>query len=302
MLNYEKCPVCQSKATLSPELDGRKRYECNRCGTYYLLDSFEPYFSDKSNFYKVSSWIYEQNHSFKTYPELNQEKFEEILKMRDKRIKEKFDLMMKTLVDYDNRTFDKNEFQDKLLVRCWLRDENELNCLYQKAIEKSFVTGSEIFFDKYIYLNFQKLTFDGHEYIEQLDEPNINSKQVFCAFYFSNDMQEIFDNDVKTAIEKCGLTYKRVSSSTTAHDTTINDEIIALIKSSRIVIADFTEHRNSVYFEAGYALGMGIPVIWTCQKGHEKNLSFDTRQYPHIIWDDSEDLKKRLINRIKVLI
>ena len=77
--------------------------------------------------------------------------------------------------------------------------------------------------------------------------------------------------------------------------------IIGKIKSSKIVIADFSGQRNSVYFEAGLAMGLTIPVIWTCRKDEVANLSFDTRQYPHILWETKEDLKEQLRNRIKTI-
>lgn len=47
---------------------------------------------------------------------------------------------------------------------------------------------------------------------------------------------------------------------------------------------------------------MNIPIIWTCQEGHEEEMSFDTRQFPHIIWKDKDDLVMQVINRIKVII
>jgi len=48
-------------------------------------------------------------------------------------------------------------------------------------------------------------------------------------------------------------------------------------------------------------LGLNIPVIWTCKKEEEKELSFDTRQYPHTLWETKEDLKEQLRNRIKAI-
>lgn len=68
------------------------------------------------------------------------------------------------------------------------------------------------------------------------------------------------------------------------------------------MIADFTNHRNSVYFEDSYTMGMNIPIIWTCQEGHEGEMSFDTRQFPHILWKDEKDLVKQVIDRIKVIL
>jgi nucleoside 2-deoxyribosyltransferase len=146
------------------------------------------------------------------------------------------------------------------------------------------------------------ILFDGLEYIESLAEINKNSKNIFIAFHFTNELQKIFDNEIKSAIEELGFNYVRVSSSITDTDTHINDDIIGKIKSAKMVIADFSGQRNSVYFEAGFAMGLKIPVIWSCKEAEVNNLSFDTRQYPHILWSNKNEFVEKLIQRIKTLI
>ena len=50
MVTNGKCPVCESEVTFLPELDGRKCYECSRCGTYYKISRMKDlvdYDSDK---------------------------------------------------------------------------------------------------------------------------------------------------------------------------------------------------------------------------------------------------------------
>jgi hypothetical protein len=78
----------------------------------------------------------------------------------------------------------------------------------------------------------------------------------------------------------------------------VDDEILSEIRRSRFLVADFTcepgKVRGGVYFEAGFAMGLNIPIIWTCRDGSLKDLHFDTRQYPHIVWKDSADLYSRL--------
>ena len=68
------------------------------------------------------------------------------------------------------------------------------------------------------------------------------------------------------------------------------------------LVADFTHGeggaRGGVYFEAGFAYGLGIPVIYTCRADMVDKLHFDTRQYAHILWERSEDLRDALRNRI----
>ena len=47
----------------------------------------------------------------------------------------------------------------------------------------------------------------------------------------------------------------------------IIDEIMrTTIKQSKFVIADLTHDNNGAYWEAGYAEGIGIPVIYICER------------------------------------
>ena len=82
----------------------------------------------------------------------------------------------------------------------------------------------------------------------------------------------------------------------------IDDRIIAEIKRSKFIVADFTQGedgaRGSVYFEAGFARGLEIPVFFTCHKNSINDVHFDTRQYNHIVWEKPEDLCKKLADRI----
>ena len=75
-----------------------------------------------------------------------------------------------------------------------------------------------------------------------------------------------------------------------------------MLKSSKAIIGDFSGQRNACYFEAGYAIGLGTPVIWTCNELDINGLSSDTRQYPHIIWKNEKDLYNKVFNRLKAKI
>lgn len=315
------CYICNTNATITQTNSDTKLFNCSKCGKFYISGSMESYIleeEDKSNYYKVSSWIREQNDDFNNTPTLDN--FDEILEMRDKTIQEKFDLMMLflktlpenieledsesykiTMIQLDGDIDDELlEYCDDILLKCWIKDYNELIKLAQKAIDNNFIEGEANQQSKQFY--FINLTFDGLQYLESLEQPNKSSKNIFVAFNFEEGLSEIFNTHIKEAIEALGFNYTIVTQDTTTHDKAISDEIIAKLKSSRIVIADFTNHRNSVYFEAGFAMGMKIPIIWTCQEGHEDDLSFDTRQYPHLVWRDGDDLAKQISDRIQVIV
>jgi hypothetical protein len=67
-------------------------------------------------------------------------------------------------------------------------------------------------------------------------------------------------------------------------------------------VADFTGHRGGVYFEAGFAMGLGLPVFFTCRNTELEKLHFDVRQYNTIDWSDASDLSSRLQVRIEAVI
>ena len=76
-------------------------------------------------------------------------------------------------------------------------------------------------------------------------------------------------------------------------------EILYEIRRSRFVIAEVTGQNQGVYFEAGYAMGHMIPVIWVCRKIDFDHVHFDTKQYSHVIWENEADLVEKLTDRIK---
>ena len=86
------------------------------------------------------------------------------------------------------------------------------------------------------------------------------------------------------------------------HINRIDDEIINQINTSRFLVADFTGHRGGVYFEAGYAMGIGLPIFWTCRKDEMSGLHFDIRQFNCIDWETAEELAQRLQSRVESVI
>jgi hypothetical protein len=82
----------------------------------------------------------------------------------------------------------------------------------------------------------------------------------------------------------------------------ISDEIMAEIRRSRFVVADYTGQRNGVYFEAGFALGLGITVIPTCRVDEVDNLGFDIKHLNTLPWNTPAELADNLNRRIRAVI
>jgi hypothetical protein len=130
-----------------------------------------------------------------------------------------------------------------------------------------------------------------------------SSKDCFVAMSFDSTLRQVYDNAISPAIKATGFEPVRIDDDhKIPSEFTINDAILAGIKKAKFIIADFTDHKKGVYFEAGYALGRGLNVIYTCRVDQIDEAHFDTRNYPHIVWKDADDLKKKLIDKIEVFI
>jgi hypothetical protein len=149
-----------------------------------------------------------------------------------------------------------------------------------------------------------RLTLDGYSYVISLRTKSPDSKQAFVAMWFDASMTEIYENGIELAIAEAG--YKAMRIDRKEHSNKVDDEIIGEIRRSRFVVADFTSERDrprgGVYFEAGFAQGLNLPVIWTCRIDLIDQLHFDTRQFNHIVWKEAADLRLALRNRIVAVV
>lgn len=146
-----------------------------------------------------------------------------------------------------------------------------------------------------------QIELKGWQRIDELRRQQPNARQAFVAMWFDSSMEDAWLHGLKPGVDDTEyFVAERVNSS--EHNDKIDDRIIALIRRSGLVVADFTGGRGGVYFEAGFALGLGIPVVWTCRKDWEDKLHFDTRQYNHIIWNDPADLRVRLRDRLNATV
>lgn len=41
-------------------------------------------------------------------------------------------------------------------------------------------------------------------------------------------------------------------------------------------------------------MGLGIPVIWAIRRDEISKMHFDTNHYPHIVWENENDLREEL--------
>ena len=141
-----------------------------------------------------------------------------------------------------------------------------------------------------------RLTPSGWARAAELEASGPMSSQAFVAMWFSPETEAAWQNGLRPGIEEAG--YDPIRIDLVQHNEKICDRIILEIRRSHFVVADFTGNRGGVYFEAGFAAGLGLPVIWTCREDFVSKLHFDTRQYNHLVWREPTELRSMVRDRI----
>lgn len=147
-----------------------------------------------------------------------------------------------------------------------------------------------------------KISLNGFKYLAELEADASKSLLCFVAMSFGETETEIYTHGIKLAIEATGYEPYRVDEQHLEQEQTINDAMMAAIKKCGFMITDFTRQRPNVYFEAGYGLGRGLKVIYTCHADHFAETHFDTNNYPHIVYSSAEELRLKLIAKIEAWI
>jgi nucleoside 2-deoxyribosyltransferase len=138
----------------------------------------------------------------------------------------------------------------------------------------------------------------------QAVEPNVpvggEKGRCFVAMWFDDKLDSAYESGFRKAIEDCALRAYRVKEDPT--NESIPDKILSEITRAQFVVADFTGDRHNVYYEAGFARGIGREVIGCCREDWVKDLKFDTRHLGHVVWKDPDDLRKKLADSIRAII
>jgi nucleoside 2-deoxyribosyltransferase len=141
-----------------------------------------------------------------------------------------------------------------------------------------------------------KISLAGWQHIAELRQVGRVSDQAFVAMWFDQALLPAWAEGIEPALKDAG--YNPVRVDRVEYNEKIDDRIIAEIRRSGLVVADFTGDRGGVYYEAGFAQGLGLPVIFSVRKDEIGRVHFDTRQYNHIAWETPAELRERLHDRV----
>lgn len=145
-----------------------------------------------------------------------------------------------------------------------------------------------------------RLTLSGWEFYDELQRGHVSTRNAFMAMPFGvKRLDRVFSECMKRAAGRAGFDLKRLDEEPRAG--LIDDRLRVDIRNSRFVVVELTDANAGAYWEAGFAEGLGKPVIYTCEETFFKNTHFDTNHMLHVLWrdDDLTSAENRLAATIR---
>lgn len=262
---------------------------------------------------RLTSWLIKQREIGENIPRITPEVIQQLAENRQSMsVSERIDQVLLFLDTQTQKPGDKiklntnpqkGNYHDEatrryyqLLIRSESADWEDLGFLLEHLTERKLIRNISSSDYEFLYI----IEVPGFKRIEELKKFAPASDKVFVAMWFDEDLRPTYDRGFEPAIKNAG--YQAVRVDLGHYSDKIDDKIISEIRQSRFIVADFSKGddgaRGSVYYEAGFAHGLGREVIFTCRKADIKDVHFDTRQYPHIVWEDADDLRGQLHERI----
>ena len=306
MSNHEPCVICRSQGAVRSATRGDYVHMCcHQCGEFKISGTalVNARSIDDSERARLSAWIVE----FQP-PMISSDDVEKCVRMKAPSLVIRAGRMLRHIskrfgagkpFDYSSFSFalpDQSGGQirpiaNSLIPVGWNHDESEVRFMLYTLLR-----------DELGYLSCapspdsDSLMISPKGLLSLESSPNTESFVGFCAMWFSDEVRPLFDEVIEPAIREAGYEPLRIDSK--EHNNKIDDEIVASIRSARFVVADYTGERGGVYYEAGFAHGLGLPVIFMARE--KTAIHFDTRQYNTIFWkpDELSDARDKLKNRI----
>jgi hypothetical protein len=304
----DKCPICNSDVNKPTYYDNRGTsmhfYSCPRCGEFHLQYNFS---------HQLPSILNNDNRKIAALSHWVRTRYEVIAKEPpDEQFLRKTITLDEQLVNsiIKNPPLSPAEQADNVVRWLGSKAPGEIVGI-QPSNEMSIISiiGSATSQELEIVLDYLKrsgltkgdidntiplvaslaLTVEGWQYYEGLKRGATNSRKAFMAMKYGDEqLDKIVEDVFKPAVEQTGFDLFKLPDRPKAG--LIDDRIRAEIQTSRFLIADLTHENRGAYWEAGYAEGLGKPVIYTCKKKKFKRLKthFDTNHHLTILWDDVE--------------
>lgn len=236
-----ECPITDFRATFEPRTGDKEKITVEAAGISYAIsgsaladENIGQLLEEEDNRLKLRRKIYERNQKGDEFPLLTVSEIKNIYKQPMPSLKQRFDWFLENF--YATYAL-KKELQDEkeewleLICTAACISRNNLGDFFSTAINDGLIDLSNT--SKY------RLTVKGAAFIEETKTQKSSSEEVFVAMWFDDQMNPYFEA-IKNKVERA-TDLKLIRIDKQDFNGKIDDEIIARLRSCRLVIADFTE-------------------------------------------------------------
>jgi hypothetical protein len=289
----KKCPICNSE--LDDWKDGFGNdphyFSCRLCGKFSISDLLYLNFDnsmDEIERAKISYYVRKMQRVQK-YANLEDEVFEKIRAAPFPKFSEQVDSLIRLVGDsiqYPGNTIDLAYSKHRTLFCSF--SQNNFVLIVRYLIDNNLIKALE---DAYLFNELDPrgvitLEYAGWEKYDSIQKGLVHYGKAFMAMKFGDsELDYIFNNVFRESVSKTGFILMRLDDDPKAG--LIDDRLRVEIRSSDFIIADLSHDNPGAYWEAGYAEGLGKPVIYTCEENKfaEHKTHFDTNHHLTVIWN-----------------
>lgn len=286
------CYICQNELIeYSPTTKDYDYFSCPRCGKYNLSGTLVAIiradgFQLKDDNVKIAKASYKiRNLSREGHPPpvISQEQFNNFLQEELPPLSEQLDKLVKYIAE--NSQHGVGIRVDSITVMAFI------GAAYPKTI--TFLMNT---LNQFGYLENMigfagssfnvMLSYEGWQYFMEIEAGDRVSNKAFIAMKFGDEvLDQLVNNHIREAVRQTGFRLERVDDNKEAG--LIDSKIRVQIRTSRFLIVDLSHDNNGAYWEAGFAEGLGKPVIYICEKAkfNDTGTHFDTNHQLTVLWD-----------------
>jgi hypothetical protein len=289
------CPICNSPAFKGTD-DVVPSFSCVRCGDFRIDGARWKHGELTSDqLIRLSGWIREQNAAIVT-PAITPEIFSGVTARPIPRLAKRAFQALRVFAKQHPRldtwvVFDSVPPEYELLAVSYSAEQADLDILLELLVTEGLLRRHQGAFS---------ISVRGLLELETASAAGSDSATGFVAMNFDAAMNDAWTNGFEPAIYTAGFSALRISDKDYVGG--ITDQIMAEIRRARFVVADYTGQKAGVYFEAGFALGLGLSVIPTCRADEVDKLHFDIKHLNTLLWNEPGELADKLARRIRAVV
>jgi hypothetical protein len=296
-MSNESCPICDRALESEREQIGRARavwISCSLCGEYGITEEAQDSIRDDGLFSDPVKALRVRHHWFRRHETatdslMTKERLEALSERPLPDLSQQVDLLVlwlgRNLKPGQSISLDDGDF-----FQAVVGSETREGCSFvgEYLVKRGLFEGTDCA-SKDGWCCQGSLTFEGWANFVELQRGAKTSRRAFFASKWGDStLDQMVERVFRPAVRATGFELFRLDDEPKAG--LIDDRLRVEIRRSRFLIADLTHGNNGAYWEAGYAEGLGKPVIYVCeQKKFDKDKShFDTNHHLTVAWDEND--------------